>query len=186
LDEKLKAVEQDRFALRDNLAKKQEEAEAQTRRANDLASQLSHAQEVASTAWKLNNEISLSPEQQSQFHDLEKKVEDLNADLSSVRVRLAPWPTFVDRHPLAIYEIYSKNLDGPGASLRGAGLFRFDAEKYRIQGDSQKGLTEELATNIGRAICRTVASGISNSTSLRDAFSAVPELKSFRWRSRPA
>ena len=182
----LSKVKTDRDSQAD--ARKNSEREASTlkgqvddvsRRLASEAAERREAQEYARATWLANNRTSLNPAQQRELDQYAKGVLAINDNLSVLKIRQTAWPILSGRNAVAIFEIYRKDFERDASQPRGAGLFQFELEKYRIEGDSARGLPEELALGLAKLICDASTRAIVDNVSPRQAFAAIQPLARF-------
>jgi hypothetical protein len=165
------------------LKQSQIDADTEKKRADRLASDLTketaerrEAQQFASDTWRANDRLALSEAQRAEFDRFGQGVLALNNDLTVLRIRATPWPTLSGRKAVATFEIYRKDFDTDATRPRGAGLFQFNLEQYTLEGESSRGMTEELAQGISKMICDAAYRAIANGVSPREAFAQIPSL----------
>jgi hypothetical protein len=175
---KNEGLNSDVIRLNGDIADLKDDAGKQKKRADDLEGRLLAAEQEVQKAWLLYSRSKLSKDEQAELDRLNQGLEALNGELTLLRVRMAPWPVIVGQEVRVVYEIYRKSFETDKTSLRGFGLFDFDAERYTIKGDILKNsILDDLDTNIGRAICGGIERAINKTVSLNDAFARVPELQ---------
>jgi hypothetical protein len=137
------------------------------------------AQEYARATWLANNRIALTPAQQRELDQYSDGMLAINDNLSVLKIRQTAWPTLSRRDAVAIFEAYRKDFERDASRPRGAGLFEFELEKYKIDGDSSRGLTEELSIGLAKLICDASTRAIVDNVSPRQAFAAIEPLARF-------
>jgi hypothetical protein len=161
-------------------------ADNEKRRADQLDTRLTsetterqQAEEFARNTWLVNDRLALSPAQRAELDRYKDGVLAINKDLTFLKVQQTSWPTLSGRKAVAIFEVYRKDFEGDASRPRGAGLFEFKLKLYRIEGDSWRGMTEELARGIAKTICETATRAIVDGVSPRDAFARIPSLAGY-------
>jgi hypothetical protein len=150
-----------------------------SRRLASEAAERREAQEYATATWLANNRTRLTPAQQRELDQYTKGVLALNDSLSVLKIKQTAWPTLSGRNAVAIFEIYRRDFERDASQPRGAGLFQFQLEKYRIEGDSARGLPEELALGLAKLICDASTRAIVDNVTPRQAFAAIQPLARF-------
>lgn len=168
------------------LDKARDEIQDQKKNSDQLARRLAEeiaarrdAEGFAKATWQNNNENALSPDQRAQLDRYNKGIDAFNADLTVLRIRPSPWPVIVGRKAIATYEVYRKDFDQDAVRPRGAGLFNFASEQFTLEGESAKGLTEELSSRLAQLICDASMAAIVNGVSPREAFARIPLLAQY-------
>jgi hypothetical protein len=152
----------------DELQNKLIDEQENRQRAEKSASEAKH---LATVAWRLNNKISLSLDQQKELDNLNGKIDELNNAPTFLRIKAAYWPRISGLNAVATYEIYDKDFEGEADDFRGAALLQFASEQYgRIISDNVK-------SSLAGFICEAVTIAINDNISPRDAVSRVPELR---------
>jgi hypothetical protein len=185
-DKELTTTKADRDSQAQARKNSESEASALKGQVDDVSRRLANetaerreAEEYARATWLANNRTNLTPAQQRELDQYTKGVLAINDDLSVLKIRQTAWPTLTGRNAVAIFEIYRKQFEADASRPRGAGLFQFELEKYKIEGDSARGLPEELAVGLAKLICDASTRAIIDNVSPRQAFSAIQPLARF-------
>jgi hypothetical protein len=162
-----------------NAADEKKRADQLDTRLASEAAERQEAQKFARDAWLVNDRLALSPSQRAELDRYKDGVLAINKDLTLLRVGEAYWPTLSGRKAVATFEVYRKDFEADASGPRGAGLFEFKLELYRIEGDSWRGMTEELARGIAKTICEVATRAIVGKISPLEAFARIPPLTGY-------
>jgi hypothetical protein len=137
------------------------------------------AQAMLRSAWELMNDNQLSADQKAELDTLSRGVDALNAKLTYVQISRVERPQFAGRKPIGVYEVYSKAFSADEIQPRGAGLFDFQIEQFKLASDYQGRLLEVLRSQIAQAICEAAQSAMVGGISLTDAISRIPSISNY-------
>ncbi len=138
-----------------------------------LGQKLAEAHEIAKFAWATMNDSSLSDRQRKEYNSLSKEVNELNNELSQLRIEPTYWPKIDGRKAVATFQIYKKEFEQDQALGRGAGLFDFESEKYSVEGDYNNKLTENLRSEVVGIVCEAAARAMNQGVSLQQAIAGM-------------
>lgn len=150
----------------------------------DQTSQRKEAQQEALHAWQVADRISLTPAQQAEFNEIDKGVLDLNKGLTYLRIATAYWPRIAGKKAVATYEIYQKAFEADQKRPRGAGLFDFNSEEYKIKGDYNGRLAQVLQTQASALICEAARRAIVEGVLPSDAIRNMPPIRDYDMNSQ--
>jgi hypothetical protein len=137
------------------------------------------AQGQALAAWQTADRVALSAKQQAEFNDIQKGVLDLNTGLTQLRIATAYWPRIEGKNAVATYEIYQKAFEADQTRPRGAGLFDFNSQDYKIKGNYNGRLAEALRADIGGLICEAARRAIGENVPLPEAVRDMPPIRQY-------
>ena len=150
-----------------------------TKQLGEQSAQRREAQAQANAAWKTADRIDLPIQQGIQFDQLQKDVLQLNADLTRLRINSTHWPRIEGHKAVATFEIYQRDFDVDKDSPRGAGLFDFNSEEYRIKSHPRPGFIRELRQKLASLICEAARRAKAQGISLREAVRSMPAINAY-------